>query len=95
MTRFGESLIKKVASSRRSLRSSAKKDKNKSSKQKLLFPVSEATAEEKKEEKEEEEVEVELEEIEEAYMLPEIPHTPLSGTSFYTCGIFTCLSKEG
>lgn len=80
MARFGESLMKKVASGRRSLKLVTKKDKNKSCKQEPLVPVSEASAEEKKGEKEEEVVE--LEEIEEAYELPEIPHTPLSGTFF-------------
>lgn len=77
---FGDSLMKKGASIRRSLRLGSKKDKDKDKtcKQEPLGPVLEGSAEEKKEEKEEEDVV--WEEIEEAYTLPEIPHTPLSGS---------------
>lgn len=80
MAGFGDSLMKKVASSRRSLKFAIKKDKNKGPTQEPLVPVSEVSAEEKKEAKEKEVVE--LEEIKEAYTLPEIPHTPLSGNAF-------------
>lgn len=81
MAGLGESLIKRGASIRRSLKLGAKKDK----------PLCrQETVEESMEEKEEkkEEEEVVWEDIEESYTLPEIPHTPLSGTCsrvfFYT-----------
>ncbi|XP_042356662.1 LOW QUALITY PROTEIN: exocyst complex component 3-like protein 4 [Plectropomus leopardus] len=73
MSGLGESLIKRGASIRRSL----KFGKNKPGKQEPLVPVSEGSTEERKEDKEEEEEEV-WEEMEELYTLPEIPHTPLS-----------------
>lgn len=73
---FGDSLVKKVASGRRSLRFSSKKDKNKVTKKELV-PLVEGPAETKMEESEEEE-EVH-EEVAEAYVLPDIPHIPLSG----------------
>lgn len=69
--------MKKMASGRRSLRFSSKKDKNKDTKQELV-PVSEGPVEKKTKESEEEEEEV-PEEVEEAYVLPELPHIPLSG----------------
>ncbi|KAM4625531.1 exocyst complex component 3-like protein 4 isoform 1-T3 [Polymixia lowei] len=68
---FGDSLMKKGASLRRSLRDWSKVNQ-KTPKQESLIPVSEVTVEEKKEE------EIEWEEIEESYTLPEIPPTPLS-----------------
>lgn len=62
-------------SSRRSLRFSSKKDKDhdKVAKKELLISEAAAAAAEKKEEEE-------LAEIDELYTLPELPHTPLSGT---------------
>lgn len=79
MAGFGDSFIRRVAYGRRSLRFSGKKDKSKGCKEE---PQSEASSgKEKKEQNEEEEEEVvKPEEIEEAYTLPELPHTPLSGT---------------
>lgn len=71
--------MKKVASGRRSLRFSSKKDKNKSPKQELV-PVSEGPVEKKTKESKDEEEEKVPEEVEEAYVLPDLPHTPLSGT---------------
>ncbi|XP_034418715.1 exocyst complex component 3-like protein 4 isoform X2 [Cyclopterus lumpus] len=84
LARFGDSLLKRGASIRRSLKFSNKKDK--ACRQEAPDSVSEGPAEERKEQKaekeeEEEEVEVEVEteeEMEEAYMLPVLPHTPLS-----------------
>ncbi|XP_041810453.1 exocyst complex component 3-like protein 4 [Chelmon rostratus] len=76
MAGFGNSALTRAQSIRRSLKLATKKDKGKSARVEPLVPVSEGSVEEKKEDKEEEE-EV-LEEIEEAYILPEIPHTPLS-----------------
>ncbi|XP_074517111.1 exocyst complex component 3-like protein 4 isoform X1 [Sebastes fasciatus] len=73
MARFGDSIMKRGASLRRSLKFVTKKDKTGT-----LVPVSEGAAEETKEEKEEEEVAVVWEEMEESYTMPEIPHTPLS-----------------
>lgn len=69
--------MQRGADIRRSLRFGTKKDKDKNGKQESLIPVAEHVLEEKEEEKEEEEVV--LEEVEEAYTLPEMPHTPLSG----------------
>ncbi|XP_076605078.1 exocyst complex component 3-like protein 4 isoform X2 [Chaetodon auriga] len=77
MAGFGNSLMKRGESIRRSLTFNTKKNKDKSSRAEPLVAVSEGSAEEKKEEKEEEE-EVVCEEMEEAYTLPELPHTPLS-----------------
>ncbi|XP_029316652.1 exocyst complex component 3-like protein 4 isoform X2 [Cottoperca gobio] len=79
MSGFGDSLMKRGASIRRSLKFGGKKDK--SGRQELLVPVSEGSAEERKEEKEmdeEEEEEAVWEEMDESYTLPEIPNTPLS-----------------
>lgn len=74
MSKLSDSLLKKGASIRRSLRFNSKKDNDKAGRQDL--PVSEVLPETTEvKEKEEEQV---LEEIEELYMLPEIPHTPLS-----------------
>ncbi|XP_049451740.1 exocyst complex component 3-like protein 4 isoform X2 [Epinephelus fuscoguttatus] len=72
---FGDSLIKKGASIRRSLTFR----KNRSTRGQLIT-VSEGSAEDRKEERQEEEEEGEevKEEMEESYTLPEIPHTPLS-----------------
>lgn len=70
--------MKKVASGRRSLRFSSKKDKNKGTKQELV-PVVEGPVEKKTKESEDEEEEKVPEEVEEAYVLPDIPHIPLSG----------------
>ncbi|KAM6968664.1 exocyst complex component 3-like protein 4 [Tautogolabrus adspersus] len=79
MVRLGDSLMKKGASLRRSLKFNTKKDKDKTSPKELLGQVSEFSVEEKKEEKEEEEEEdEECGEMEETYILPELPHTPLS-----------------
>lgn len=72
---FGDSLVKKVVSSRRSLRFASKKDKNKGTKNELV-PLTGGPAETKREEMEEEEVQ---EEVAEAYVLPDIPLIPLSG----------------
>ncbi|XP_034715017.1 exocyst complex component 3-like protein 4 [Etheostoma cragini] len=71
MAGFGDSIMKKGASFRRSLKF------KKSNKPEAVVLVSEGSLEERKEEKEEEEEEV-LEELDELYTLPEIPHTPLS-----------------
>lgn len=68
--------MKRGESIRRSL-GFRKKDKDKPSNQDPLCAVSEGQLEEKTEEGEEEE---ECEEVEETYILPELPHTPLSGT---------------
>jgi len=76
---FGDSLLKRGASIRRNLTFSNKKDKT--GRQEAMGYVSEGPAEEGKEQKEEVEEEAEEEEMEEAYMLPDLPHTPLSGTS--------------
>ncbi|XP_019133379.2 exocyst complex component 3-like protein 4 [Larimichthys crocea] len=73
---IGATLLQRGADIRRSLRFGTKKDKDKNGKQESLIPVAEHVLEEKEEEKEEEEVV--LEEVEEAYTLPEMPHTPLS-----------------
>lgn len=72
--------MKKMASGRRSLKFSSKKDKNKGTKQEPV-PLSEGPVEKKMEESEDEEEEQEKvpEEVEEAYVLPDIPHMPLSG----------------
>ncbi len=88
MGRFSDSLMKRGASIRRSLTFRTKKVKN--CIPESLVSVSEGPAEEKNEEKKEEE-EVVREEIEEAYTLPEIPHTPLSGTVSVTCFLFFTL----
>lgn len=72
LSRFGDSLMKKMASGRHSLRFSSKK---KSLKLEALVPVFEGSAEEKTDEREEEEEE----EVEEEYVLPAIPDVPLSG----------------
>lgn len=79
MTRFGDSLLQRGESIRRSLKFSKRnKDKNGN---KELVTVAEGLKEEKEVVEEEEEVLEEVEEeVEEAYTLPEIPHTPLSGT---------------
>ncbi|XP_028420976.1 exocyst complex component 3-like protein 4 [Perca flavescens] len=70
---FGDSLMKKGASIRRSLKF------KKAIKLEAATLVSEGPLEERKEELEEEEEEEEVwEELEESYTLPEIPHTPLS-----------------
>ncbi|XP_056915309.1 exocyst complex component 3-like protein 4 isoform X1 [Takifugu flavidus] len=74
---IGDTLMKKVASGRRSLRFSSKKDKNKGTKQELV-PVVEGPVEKKTKESEDEEEEKVPEEVEEAYVLPDIPHIPLS-----------------
>ncbi|KAI3367095.1 hypothetical protein L3Q82_008160 [Scortum barcoo] len=91
MGSFSDSIIKRGASFRRSLKFS-KKDKDKPCDKEPLSAVPEGSAEEKKEEKEEEQEEEEeaylREEMEEAYTLPELPHTPLSGTRFCTLIIF-------
>lgn len=68
LSRVGDSLMKKMASGRRSLRFSSKKEKN--WKQDALVPVSEGSVEEKKEEEKE---------VEEEYVLPALPDVPLSG----------------
>lgn len=73
-----DTLLKRVASGRRSLRSNAKKDKIKSPKQELV-PVVEGPVEKRTKESEEEEEEKVPEEVEEAYVLPDLPHIPLSG----------------
>ncbi|XP_056283283.1 exocyst complex component 3-like protein 4 isoform X2 [Pseudoliparis swirei] len=73
---FGDSLLKRGASIRRNLTFSNKKDKT--GRQEAMGYVSEGPAEEGKEQKEEVEEEAEEEEMEEAYMLPDLPHTPLS-----------------
>ncbi|KAE8290329.1 hypothetical protein D5F01_LYC12051 [Larimichthys crocea] len=73
---IGATLLQRGADIRRSLRFGTKKDKDKNGKQDSLIPVAEHVLEEKEEEKEEEEVV--WEEVEEAYTLPEMPHTPLS-----------------
>ncbi|XP_054653562.1 exocyst complex component 3-like protein 4 [Dunckerocampus dactyliophorus] len=70
-----DSLLKKGASIRRSLKFASWKDK----KQEAFVGVQEgASKEEVKENVEEEEVEEVWEEMEETYTLPELPHTPLS-----------------
>ncbi|XP_073339797.1 exocyst complex component 3-like protein 4 [Pagrus major] len=76
MTRFGDSLLQRGESIRRSLKL-GKKSKDKNCNRELVT-VSEGSVEEKEVDKVEEEVVVVEEEIEEAYTLPEIPHTPLS-----------------
>ncbi|XP_068456290.1 exocyst complex component 3-like protein 4 [Clinocottus analis] len=76
MSGFGDSLMKRGASIRRSLKFGNKKDK--AGKQEALVSVSEGPVEERKEQIEEEQVEEEEEEMEEAYTLPELPHAPLS-----------------
>ncbi|XP_060918524.1 exocyst complex component 3-like protein 4 [Labrus mixtus] len=76
--RLGDSLMKKGALLRRSLKFSTKKDKDKTNRKEQLDHVSEFSGEEKKEEKEEEEEEEECGEMDETYILPELPHTPLS-----------------
>lgn len=73
MSKLSDSLLKKGASIRRSLRFNSKKDNNKAGRQDLPVTETETTGEKEIEE------EQMLEEIEELYMLPEIPHTPLSG----------------
>ncbi|XP_074548198.1 exocyst complex component 3-like protein 4 [Halichoeres trimaculatus] len=78
MTRVGESLMKRGQSIRRSLQGKGKegnKGKDKPPRPDPLGAISEGQVEEKKEEVEEEEV---CEEVEETYILPELPHTPLS-----------------
>ena len=81
MTRFTDSILQRGELIRRSLKLSKKnKDKNCN---KELVTVSEGSKEEKEVVKEDEEAEVVeevKEEVEEAYTLPELPHTPLSGT---------------
>ncbi|XP_068574097.1 exocyst complex component 3-like protein 4 isoform X2 [Cebidichthys violaceus] len=76
MAGFGDSLVKRGASIRRSLKFGSKKDK--SCRPEALVSVSENPAEERKEHKEEEEEEEACEEMEESYTLQEIPHAPLS-----------------
>ena len=79
MTRFSDSLLQRGESIRRSLKFS-KRNKAKNG-NKELVTVSEGSKEEREVFKEEEEVVEEVEEeVDEAYTLPEIPHTPLSGT---------------
>lgn len=75
-------IITRMASGRRSLGFGTKKEKNKNCRPDPLCPVTEVSGTEMEDKKEEvvEKVE-EMEEIEEAYTLPEIPHTPLSGTT--------------
>uniref|UniRef100_G3NLF7 Exocyst complex component 3 n=1 Tax=Gasterosteus aculeatus aculeatus TaxID=481459 RepID=G3NLF7_GASAC len=71
---FGDSLMRRGASIRRSLKLGSKKDKG-------LRPealVSKGPGVDKMEEEEEQEEEEAYEEMEESYTLPEIPHTPLS-----------------
>lgn len=88
---FGDSLMKRGASIRRSLKLGTKKDKT--CKQEPLGPVSEGSVEEKEEKEEEEEVV--WEEVEEAYTLPEIPQTPLSGTVSLICVFLPYFPRKG
>lgn len=75
LSSIGDTLMKKVASGRRSLFNS----KIKSPKQELV-PVVEGPVEKRTKESEEEEEEEKVpEEVEEAYVLPDLPHIPLSG----------------
>ncbi|XP_061599984.1 exocyst complex component 3-like protein 4 [Cololabis saira] len=80
MSKLGESLMKKGASLRRSLRFPSKKDSNRARRQEPVQAVSQNSVEkvEETKEEEEEEEEEEQEEIEELYALPELPDTPLS-----------------
>lgn len=79
MARFGDSIIKRGASIRRSLRSTLKKDKDKTGKNEPLGSVTEGpVVEDNKEEIEEVKGEEFETEMEETYTLPELPHTPLS-----------------
>ncbi|XP_030574334.1 exocyst complex component 3-like protein 4 [Archocentrus centrarchus] len=72
MSKFG-SLMKRGASLRQSLKMVTKKDSDKTSNKDVLVAVSQGSVEDKKEEQE-----VLREEIEEDYILPDIPLTPLS-----------------
>lgn len=83
MSRLGESFIKKGASIRRSLRFGSKKESEKNNRPEVLLTTSEGLVEKMEEEVVEEEEE--LEEMEEEYNLPDIPHTPLSGTDLSAC----------
>lgn len=74
MPRFSDSLLKRGENIRRSLGIGSKKVKDKTHPN----TVPQSSFEEKNEEKEEEEV---CQEMEETYTLPDIPHTPLSGTA--------------
>lgn len=72
-----DSLLKKGASIRRSLRFSSKKGKRQDA---SLAAQGEAKEEDEHEEEEEDDEEEEAwEEMDEAYTLPELPHVPLSG----------------
>lgn len=75
MARFGEALLKRGESLRSSLGLGSKKVKNKTP----TNNITQSSLEEKNEEKEEKE-DV-CQEMEETYTLPDIPHTPLSGTA--------------
>lgn len=83
MSKPGASIMQRMASGRRSLGFGKKKEKNKNFQDdptdatKTLATEQEHDKEVVKEEIEEVEEE---EELDEAYTLPEIPHTPISGT---------------
>lgn len=81
MSRPGASIIKRMQSGRRSLGFGTKKEKNKNFKHDPAgTDATETSATEQKEYDEESVVEEEEEEeLDEAYTLPDIPHTPISG----------------
>jgi len=76
MSRFSESLVKKGESIRRSLRIPRRKDDG----DKKIRQTDAPSLAEMTEEEEDGAMDV-FEEIDELYTLPEIPHTPLSGTN--------------
>lgn len=83
MSRPGASIIRRMQSGRRSLGFGTKKEKNKSFKRDPAgTDATENSVTEQKEYDEEAvlEEEQEEEELDEAYTLPEIPHTPISGS---------------
>lgn len=85
MRGFSDSLVERALSIRKSMRLGSKKSKDKTHTD--TFP--QGSFEDKNEEEEEKEEQEVCQEMEETYTLPDIPHTPLSGTVspiwFYTC----------
>lgn len=84
---FGESFM----SFRRSMRLGSKKSKDKPPANAVPQSSFEEKNEEEEEEKDEEEV---CQEMEETYTLPDIPHTPLSGTVSHTHTVFYMFIQE-
>lgn len=88
MAKIYSSFLKKGKAGYQSLRGKKKeRDKSCTNGSPLKVPDGPVEAEEEKEEQEEKQEEPVVEEIQESYTLPELPHTPLSGTAPPICSL--------